>query len=80
MKYEGPSIVSTHQVGATVYIIENDVPVEVTVQYTETEKTGDGAVATYYFMQGYNKRFAESEVYETVGDMKTAFDDLADAL
>ena len=77
MKYSGSSIVTTHQVGATVYIIENDVPNEVTVESTESKKIGAGSVSVYYrFVEFPNKKFPSSEVFASEAALKTYFDGL----
>lgn len=77
MKYSGPSIVTTHQVGATVHIIENDIPNEVTVESTESRKVGAGSVTVFYrFVEFPNKKFASTEVFASESDLKTYFDGL----
>ncbi len=77
MKYSGSSIVTTHQVGATVYIIENDVPNEVTVSSTESVKKGAGSVSVFYRFEEFpNKKFAASEVFASESALKTYFDAL----
>lgn len=85
MKYTGTLTVTTHQVGATVYFIEEDLPQEATVVETQNTVYKDANDATVevieYKLSGKgNKWYPASEIYASVAAMKTAFGTLADAL
>jgi hypothetical protein len=77
MKYSGSSIVTTHQVGASRVVIENDIPRNVTIQSTESRKIGsDSVMVFYYTIEFPGRRFSESEVFVDEAAAKTYFNSL----
>lgn len=81
MKYTGTLSVTPHQVGDTVYIIENDVPVEETVSKTKSVVNVDDEETITYQLTGQGgKWFQESELFASKSAIKTYFENLADAL
>lgn len=81
MKYTGTLSVTDHQVGATVYIIENDVPAEVTVTRSRNMVDADENEVIHYQLSGYDSKwFPEAEVFASKSDIKDHFEALADAL
>lgn len=81
MKYTGTLSVTTHQVGDTVYIIENDVPVAAVVSKTKSLVDADDNESVQYQLTGYGaKWFYESELFETKEAIKTYFEDKTDDL
>lgn len=81
MKYTGTLSVTDHQVGATVYIIENDVPVEETVTRTKNVVDENNIETIYYQLAGYgSKWFPEAEVFGSKSDLKDYFESLTDGL
>lgn len=85
MKYSGTLTVTTFQVGDTVYILENDVPVETVVTETENyvylNDEEDEVEEIRYRLAGYElKQFPASEVFATGDALKTDFETLVDGL
>lgn len=81
MKYTGTLSVTTHQVGATVYIIENDAPVSDTVTRSRSIVDADDNEAIYYQLESYGSRwFPEAEVFASTDDIKDYFESLVDGL
>jgi len=85
MKYADKLTVTDFQIGDTVYILENDVPVETVVVETENrlyKNDADEEVEKiYYRLSGYeHKLFPSAECFPTAADLKTDFESLVDGL
>ena len=85
MKYEGTLTVTPFQVGDTVFILENDVPVETVVVETENHVYLNDAEAEVeeirYKLAGYElKQFPASEVFASAAALKTDFESMVDGL
>ncbi|MBK9333845.1 MAG: hypothetical protein IPM96_15920 [Ignavibacteria bacterium] len=81
MKYTGTLTVTDHQVGDTVFLIENDVPVSDTVVRTKNVVDSEDNETVFYQLAGFAyKWFPAAEIFATAGDIKTYFEDLADGL
>ncbi len=77
MKYSGSSIVTTYQVGGTVYIIEGDIPRVCTVSKTESTKVGSGSVTLYYYLTEFpGRKFPSAEIFVSLAAAKSYFDSL----
>lgn len=81
MKYTGTLSVTDHQVGATVYIIENDTPVEQIITKSRNVVDVDNNEVISYQLSGFGARwFPEDEVFGSKSDLKDYFDSLTDGL
>lgn len=81
MKYTGVLSVTDFQVGDTVYIIENDVPVETIVTETESFVDEDENESVKYRLAGYEQKlFPSAEVFADKSSIKTYFEDATDGL
>lgn len=81
MKYTGTLSVTTHQVGDTVYIIENDAPVADTVSKTKNYVNEDDVEVITYQLTSYGaKWFPSGELFATKDAIKTHFESLTDGL
>lgn len=81
MKYSGASIVTTHQVGSTVFVVRNNEPRTATVKETISTKTGSGSVVTTYKTEEYpGVVFPSNLVFADKTAIETYLDNLVDAL
>lgn len=81
MKYTGTLSVTDHQVGDTIYIIENDVPVADTVSRTKNYVDENNIEVVTYQLMGYGaKWFSSNELFASKDAIKTYFESLTDAL
>lgn len=77
---------STYQVGDTVYLLENSIPISAIITNTLTTVTdidsnGTAEVSTLYQLEDRGSQlFPESKLYDTKSHFKTAINALIDAL
>lgn len=85
MKYTGTLTVTTHQVGATVFFIENDLPASAAVVRTQNYVYKNASNATVeeikYQLEGYGEKwFPGAELFASAAAMKTFFENATDGL